>query len=67
MSVSPDSMSIGHVGLLVRDLDGMTKFYTEVLGFVLTDKGERIRFLSRDPAQHHQVVFAPGRPGASTT
>jgi len=62
MSVSPDSMSIGHVGLLVRDLDGMTKFYTEVLGFVLTDKGERIRFLSRDPAQHHQVVFAPGRP-----
>jgi catechol 2,3-dioxygenase len=62
MIVSPAAMSIGHVGIFVRDLDTMTAFYRDVLGFVLTDQGERIRFLSRDPRQHHQVVLAPGRP-----
>lgn len=55
------AMSIGHVGLFVRDVERMIAFYRDVLGFVVTDRGERITFLSRDPAQHHQVVFAPGR------
>ncbi len=62
MSVPKHPMTIGHVGLYVRDLEGMTAFYRNVLGFVLTDQGEKIRFLSRDPTQHHQVVLCPGRP-----
>src|SRR5271170_4846291 len=62
MSVPKHAMTIGHVGLYVRDLEGMTAFYRNVLGFVLTDQGEKIRFLSRDPTQHHQVVLCPGRP-----
>lgn len=60
MSVAPASLSIGHVGLLVRDMDRMTDFFCNVLGFTLTDRGDNIRFLSRDPRQHHQVVLAPG-------
>ncbi|HUK61438.1 MAG TPA: VOC family protein [Stellaceae bacterium] len=55
-------LSVGHVGLFVRDIDRMIAFYRDVLGFVLTDRGERIAFMSRDPSQHHQIVFAPGRP-----
>jgi catechol 2,3-dioxygenase len=62
MSVEPQPLSIGHVGLFVRDFEGMIAFYRDVLGFVQTDRGERICFLSRDPGQHHQVVLAPGRP-----
>lgn len=62
MGVTQQSLTIGHVGLLVQDMDAMTKFFCDVLGFTLTDQGEKIRFLSRDPSQHHQVVFAPGRP-----
>lgn len=58
---SNHGLSIGHVGLFVRDMEAMIAFYRDVLGFVVTDRGERITFLSRDPAQHHQVVFAPGR------
>jgi len=54
-------LRIGHVGLFVRDMERMIAFYRDVLGFVVTDRGERITFLSRDPSQHHQVVFAPGR------
>jgi catechol 2,3-dioxygenase len=61
MSNSPEPLTIGHVGLYVRDFDGMTAFYRDVLGFVVTDQGPKIRFMSRDPAQHHQVVLCPGR------
>jgi catechol 2,3-dioxygenase len=62
MSAPKHATLVGHVGLYVHDFDGMTAFYRNVLGFVLTDQGERIRFLSRDPTQHHQVVLCPGRP-----
>ncbi len=48
----------------------MEDFYTRVLGFVVTDRGEletqRGRldfvFLSRDPKEHHQIVLATGKP-----
>lgn len=62
MSVASQTLTIGHVGLFARDLEGMLRFYRDVLGFVLTDRGERICFMSRDPRQHHQVVLCPGRP-----
>lgn len=58
---------ITHVGIFVRDLEAMIAFYTRVLGLVLTDRGPyyrggEIAFLSRKPDEHHQVVFASGRP-----
>lgn len=66
MSQAPIAQ-LGHVGFHVRDMDRMIGFYTTVLGLVLTDSGPigpdaRIAFLSRSPAEHHQVALVSGRP-----
>lgn len=54
---------LGHVGIFVRDLSQMVRFYQRVFGFVITDAevtsdGEtRGVFLSRNPEEHHQLVL----------
>jgi catechol 2,3-dioxygenase len=59
---------LSHFGVYVRDIDAMTRFYTEVFGLRLTDQGEgrnfkvKLHFLSGTPDQHHQLVLASGRP-----
>ena len=59
-------VAFAHVGLNVRDLDHMERFYTGFLGLVVTDRGNlgaaRLVFLSRDAREHHQVVLVAGRP-----
>jgi catechol 2,3-dioxygenase len=55
-------MRLGHVGLFVIDMERMIDFYSRVLGFAVTDRGPNITFLSRSPADHHQVVLVAGRP-----
>src|SRR2546427_4591104 len=63
-------LSFSHMGIFVTDLARMEDFYTRVLGFTVTDRGDletpRGRldfvFLSRDPREHHQIVMASGRP-----
>jgi catechol 2,3-dioxygenase len=59
------SLSFSHMGFLVRDLEKMARFYCDVLGFFQTDKGllgpVELRFLSRDPTEHHQIVLKSGR------
>ncbi|MDB5712129.1 MAG: hypothetical protein JWL96_4199 [Sphingomonas bacterium] len=61
------NLQFSHFGISVREMDVMERFYTEVLGFTVTDRGEledglKLIFLSRDPADHHQIVLASGRP-----
>jgi catechol-2,3-dioxygenase len=60
------SLSFSHMGFYVRDLSRMAGFYTEVMGFFITDRGllgtTQLVFLSRDPTEHHQIVLASGRP-----
>jgi catechol-2,3-dioxygenase len=60
-------ISVSHFGINVHDLALMEDFYTRVLGFTVTDRGQlgetALVFLSRDPAEHHQLVMASGRPG----
>jgi len=58
---------ITHVGIFVRDMDLMIEYYTRMLGLMITDRGPyyrggEIAFLSRKADEHHQVVFASGRP-----
>jgi catechol-2,3-dioxygenase len=59
-----DGPAFSHFGVFVRDLDRVVAFYESVLDFVETDRGEvgdrRIVFLSRDPKEHHQLVFVSG-------
>src|SRR6185295_8924912 len=62
--------SFSHLGIFAADLALMEDFYTRVLGFTVTDRGDldtrrgsvSLVFLSRDPREHHQIVLAGGRP-----
>ncbi|MEZ2774997.1 VOC family protein [Acinetobacter pseudolwoffii] len=63
-------LSFSHIGIYVKDLEKMEDFYTNVLNFFVTDRGNldtprgtvQLVFLSRDPKTHHQIVLASGRP-----
>jgi len=66
---------LAHMGIFVRDRATMVKFYTDVLGLMVTDEGEaapggvssgvHLTFMSADPGEHHQVVLVTGRPEES--
>ncbi len=60
------SLVFSHMGFFVTDIERMARFYKEVLCFTETDRGDlgavQLVFLSRDPAEHHQVVLVTGRP-----
>ena len=60
------NLMFSHMGLSVTDIGKMEAFYTNALGFIVTDRGEaagmQIVFLSRNPFDHHQIVLATGRP-----
>mgnify|MGYP006283781735 CR=1 FL=1 len=60
------SAKLAHFGFHVRDLEAMIEYYKQTLGLIVTDRGSyymggEIAFLSRDPAEHHQIVLASGR------
>jgi len=65
-------LSFSHFGMFVTDVARMEDFYTRVLGFAVTDRGNletrtgpgsvHLVFLSRDPRDHHQIVLVSGRP-----
>ncbi len=51
--------------LFVHDVERMIDFYTNILGFEVTDRGplgpDEIVFLSQISNHHHQVAFITGR------
>jgi catechol 2,3-dioxygenase len=56
-----------HVVVLVRDMEEMIDFYTNVLGFEITDRGmlpgsddSEVVFMSQVGTDHHQIAFAGG-------
>ncbi|MBB5408259.1 catechol 2,3-dioxygenase-like lactoylglutathione lyase family enzyme [Paraburkholderia sp. Clong3] len=63
-------LSLSHMGFYVSDMARVEDFYTRVMEFTVTDRGSlqtphgavQLVFLSRDPAVHHQIVLASGRP-----
>lgn len=62
---APSSLQLrlAHATIPARDLEPMVAFYTEVLGFHVTDRGEPVPgmgemvFLSQTPDEHHQIVL----------
>jgi catechol 2,3-dioxygenase len=63
---APPNLRFTHMGLVVSDIEVMTRFYVDILGFTVTDRGVfgamDVVFMSRDPEEHHQIVLATGRP-----
>lgn len=63
MTDTAPRLTLGHATLAVRDLDRMVAFYTDVLGFHVTNRGEpapgmgEMVFLTQDPTAHHQIVL----------
>jgi catechol 2,3-dioxygenase-like lactoylglutathione lyase family enzyme len=60
--------TVSHFEIRARDQAAMEKFYTEVLGFIVSDrgildkgplKGRELIFLSHSPEEHHQIVLTP--------
>ena len=52
-------LKLSHLELYVDDIVQTERFYTRLLGFVVTDRdpdGDMV-FLSGDPAEHHQLVL----------
>lgn len=62
-------MAFSHIGLYVADMSTMVRFYSDVLGFTVTDqaqiRGADVVFLSRNADEHHQIVLVPGRAAES--
>jgi catechol-2,3-dioxygenase len=60
------NLKLRHVGIFVTDIEIMSNFYINVLGFTQSDRGSvrggEVVFLTRDPACHHQLVMETGRP-----
>ena len=58
-------LTLGHVTVAARDLDGLVGFYCDVLGFEVTNRGpvpggSEIAFLCQDPSAHHQIAMVGG-------
>lgn len=69
--MSRPGLTFSHIGLYVHDIARMEDFYTRVLEFTVTDRGQLpgpdgemldLVFTSRDPDEHHQIVLITGRP-----
>ena len=67
-------LKLSHAFIAVADLDEVVPFYTDILGFQITDRGPlndevEAVFMSQDPDNHHQIALANSlkdRPTART-
>jgi len=65
MASTPPRLTPGHTTLAARDLDRLSAFYCDALGFHVTNRGpvpggSEIVFLSQDPSAHHQIAMVGG-------
>lgn len=64
---APRVRGLGHLGLYVRDLESMTRFYRDVMGLQITkrDPARGTVFFSSNPdVSDHEIVLVRGRPEA---
>src|SRR3954471_11613043 len=58
-------LEVAHAVLYVHDVEKMIGFYSQTLGFEVTDRGplggDEIVFMSQNADDHHQVAFITGR------
>ena len=58
------SYTVSHFEIRARDPVALERFYTQALGFVVTDRGAlpnrgELIFMSHSPEEHHQIVLIP--------
>lgn len=66
-------LSWSHAVMYIRDYEKMIDFYSQVLGFAVTDQGPinpspgapQIVFLSQQPGEHHQLAMIVNRQDES--
>ena len=65
----PKVSSLGHVGLLVHDIERSKAFYRDVLGLTVSDESETgtvfMTAQERDQ-EHHELQLRPGREGSES-
>src|SRR5689334_18711814 len=55
---------IGHVVYRVSDVDRSTAFWTDILGFKVSDKNENGMVFLRCQGDHHTIALVPCQPDA---
>ena len=51
---------LGHVVFTVSDIERTTRFWTEIMGFQVSDRNERGMIFLRNGSDHHTVALVPG-------
>ena len=54
---------LGHVVFRVSDIERSTRFWTGIMGFVVSDKNERGMVFLRHGSDHHSIALAEAEPG----
>jgi len=64
-------LQFSHLGITCFDVPKMEDFYTRIIGFTVTDRGDlpgvNVVFMSLDPNEHHQLVLLSGRTESGGT
>lgn len=60
-------VKFSHSGIFTTDLAKMERFYTDIMGFIASDRGvastgHHLVFMTQDPEVHHQLVIFSGKP-----
>lgn len=63
LRAAPRPYGLQHIALYTHHLESMVEFYTESLGFDISDWLLRERVWLRCNADHHTVIFIQGQPG----
>ena len=50
---------LGHVVLTVTDIERTTRFWTEIMGFQVSDRNERGMVFLRNASDHHTIALVP--------
>jgi len=54
---------LGHVVFRVSDVERSTRFWTEIMGFVVSDRNERGMVFLRHGSDHHSIALAAAELG----
>ena len=63
LRAAPRPYGLQHVALYTQQLESMVEFYTESLGFDISDWLLRERVWLRCNSDHHTILFIQGQPG----